>query len=610
MSPMQSTPDLSGQDLLKPANYLTPLLSRAQSVKYCAGFALWLAASAYFWVWWWQPSNNINTFSFTVLTIAIGWLYFIPAYFLFIFLRARVSSATISDLGKRRVAMITTKTPAEPFEVVRATLEAMLAQDYSHDTWLADEDPDAETLAWCATHGVRVCTRKDATDYHRTDWPRRTRCNEGNLAYFYDKHGFQDYEFVSQLDSDHVAQPGYLSSLLAPFADTRVGYVSAPSICGSNAPDNWSARTRLFAEGMFHGVVQAGYTNGLAPLCIGSHYAVRTSALKEIGGIGPELAEDHSTTMIFNAKGWRGVHAIDAMALGAGPVAVTDLITQEFQWSRSLMTLLLAHTPRYFAGLPPIMRAQFLFMQLWYPLQASFMALLFVLPIVALVLDIRFVDVSFPAFVGHMLPSTLVLIGLVYAIRRDGFFRPRTAAVLSWEKALFLSIQWPWVLWGTGTAIVDYLSGTKAQFRVTPKGQQDTGALPFRVLAPYFLLAAASGLPILLVSDLQNARGFYILAAINLVVYAAIFTVMVVGHLRENSVLLRPNILPIGSQCAAITLLAALAVSSISMRGTESLHVLTMGLEPLHLTRALYPVSGAGMQIDTPERLRLEIWWE
>ncbi|MBP0651757.1 hypothetical protein J8J40_32320, partial [Mycobacterium tuberculosis] len=83
----------------------------------------------------------------------------------------------------------------------------------------------------------------------------------------------------------------------------------APSICDRNAADSWSARGRLYAEASLHGALQCGYNNGWTPLCIGSHYAVRTKALRSIGGLGPELAEDHSTTLMMAAGGWRGVHA-------------------------------------------------------------------------------------------------------------------------------------------------------------------------------------------------------------------------------------------------------------------------------------------------------------
>ena len=300
-------------------------------------------ATLYFWVWWLQPKHNIGTVWFVLNSIALGWATLIPLYLLSLYIRGRVSGGQVAPPGGR-VAMVVTKAPSEPWIVVRQTLEAMLAQDYPHDTWLADEDPACETIAWCKAHGVRVSTRKGVAAYHRTTWPRRTRCKEGNLAYFYDHYGYDLYDFVVQMDADHVPSCGYLREMLKPFSNPLVGYVSAPSICDKNAAKNWSARGRLYVEATVHGLLQAAYSNGWAPLCIGSHYAVRTRALREIGGLGPELAEDHSTTLMMNAHGWRGVHAFNAIAHGDGPSTFRDLITQEFQWSRSLMTIFLQHT--------------------------------------------------------------------------------------------------------------------------------------------------------------------------------------------------------------------------------------------------------------------------
>ena len=57
--------------------------------------------------------------------------------------------------------------------------------------------------------------------------------------------------------------------------------------------------------------------------------------------------------MMFNAAGWRGVHALDAIAHGDGPNTFADLATQEFQWSRSLVTILLKYTPLYIGKLSP-----------------------------------------------------------------------------------------------------------------------------------------------------------------------------------------------------------------------------------------------------------------
>src|SRR5581483_7235588 len=110
-----------------------------------------------------------------------------------------------------------------------------------------------------------------------------------------------------------------LLRMIEPFRDPAIGYGAAPSICDANADHSWAARARLYAEASLHGALQAGYSHRFAPLCIGSHYAVRTQALQEIGGLGPELAEDHSTTLLFNAHGWRGSFALNAIAHGDGP---------------------------------------------------------------------------------------------------------------------------------------------------------------------------------------------------------------------------------------------------------------------------------------------------
>ncbi len=94
-------------------------------------------------------------------------------------------------------------------------------------------------------------------------------------------------------------QQGYLREMLRPFADPAVGYVSAPSICGNNAQESWAARTRLYTEAAFHGVLQSGYNAGLGTdvhriALRGAHQG----ACGRWAGLGPELAEDHSTTLL------------------------------------------------------------------------------------------------------------------------------------------------------------------------------------------------------------------------------------------------------------------------------------------------------------------------
>jgi cellulose synthase (UDP-forming) len=530
----ESVPPIAPSDQDHP--YLVPLFSRRQKFQYLALVSVWLLALVYFWSWWFVPDHNIGTLRYVLNTVVVGWITVLPLYFVAICYHSRVADPGRPVPEGLRAAMVVTKAPSEPFDVVRHTLRAMLNQTYAHDTWLADEDPTPEVIDWCERHGVRISTRKNRPDYHRPTWPRRTRCKEGNLAFFYDMYGYDNYDFVVQLDADHVPEPSYLEEMLRPFADPEVGYVSAPSICDRNASDSWTARGRLYFEATLHGPMQAGYTGGMAPLCIGSHYGVRTQALKEIGGLGPDLAEDHSTTLLMNAHGWRGVHAIDAIAHGDGPRTFADFAIQEFQWSRSLMTILLCHTPNYIGRLPRRLQFQFLFCQLWYPLFFGMMLVMYTMPLAALLLDANMVGIIYPEFFVRFSLIALIMVVLVSWWKAQGWTRPVDTQVLSWEGILFLFARWPWAILGVAAAVRDRVTGTTADFRVTPKGRDATDPLPLRLLAPYAALSLLSGVPVLLIDSVDVAKGFYVFAALNSALYALLLWVTVRQHERENPV--------------------------------------------------------------------------
>lgn len=520
---------------LPQAPFLIPLMTGAQRTEYIICVAILLLALFFFWKWWLQPEHNIHTTWFILSSIALAWVSLLPLYLIFIFWLSRVPANNLPLPEYYRVAMVVTKAPSEPFSIVGETLEAMLRQKYPHDTWLADEDPSDETIEWCRERGVMISTRKNRPDYHRANWPRRTRCKEGNLAFFYDNYGYNNYDFVAQLDADHVPDGGYLEEMLRPFLDTKVGYVSAPSICDSNAHGSWSARGRLYGEAGLHGPLQAGYTGGLAPLCIGSHYAVRTTALKEIGGLGPELAEDHSTTLMMSANGWRGVHSINAIAHGRGPQTFADLATQEFQWSRSLMTILLRYSPKYFGALPLKLKIQFAFAQAWYPLFSIIMLMMTCLPMLALIYDENMVGVAYLEFFIRFFSIWILLTLIALRWKRHHFVRPVDTKVFSWESTLFLFARWPWSLLGSLAGLKDWFTGKTSDFRVTRKDRAGVEPLPLRAIAPYAFLSIVSGLPVILLTKVEIARGFLFFATLNSLIYAILLVVIVAKHWKENS---------------------------------------------------------------------------
>ncbi len=513
---------------------LINVLSQRQRSILLGLVTLWSITLIWFWHWWLQPKHMVNIEGAVICSLLLAWNTMLPAYYFFFVSQMKRANPNLELPNHWRIAMVVTKAPSEPWEVVKKTLLAMMAQDHPHDNWLADENPSPETLDWCRRHNVKVSSRFGVEAYHQPSWPRRTKCKEGNLAYFYDYYGYDNYDFVAQLDADHVPEAGYLVAILRPFLNDRVGYVAAPSICDANADRSWVVNARLFAEATMHGSLQAGYSNGWAPLCIGSHYAVRTQAVKDIGGLGPELAEDHTTTLMMNSFGWRGVFALDAEAHGDGPTSFADFLVQEFQWSRSLVVVLLSITPRYIGTLPPHLKFQFLFSQFWYPIFALTMLAGALMPSIALILDRPWMSVDYLEFLGRSSILTMTCIFPVMLVKQAKALRPHNAKILSWEMVLFQFARWPWILMAVVNAIVSCIQGKELPFKVTPKGESNAKPLPFPLIVPYLILAVISGGAMLFCQEVNQAQGYYFLAGLNTLIYSGLCLLVLQLHFREN----------------------------------------------------------------------------
>lgn len=514
---------------------LVPVLPAGQRRVLVVLVLLWVVGTLAFWRWALQPTVWVSTPGTLINLLLLIYVTGIPAWPLYLFLRMRQVNPLLAVPAELRVAMVVTKAPSEPWELVQHTLLAALAQAPAHDTWLADEQPSEAVRHWCKEHGVGLSSRAGVEAYHQPKWPRRTRCKEGNLAYFYDHYGYANYDVVVQLDADHIPQAGYLVAMLQPFSDPRVGYVAAPSICNLNGDRIWAARGRLFAEAVLHGPMQLGCNGVFAPLCIGSHYAVRTQALQEAGGLGPELAEDHSTTLLLNAKGWRGAFAHRAICHGLGPETFEDAMVQEFQWSRSLTTILLRYLPVYFWQLPPPLRLQFLYAQVFYPLRGSLSLTGLLLPVLALILDRPWMAVHYPTFLGFATLQMVLTVLPVLHVRRCQLLRPPSAPIVSWEQALFELSRGPWIFAGVIKAVEEWIRPRPITFRVTSK-QAIAQPLPLGFLMPYLIAVLIGLLTTLLFGDgARFARGYVLLTLISTTMFAiTALAVAVLSH-RQGS---------------------------------------------------------------------------
>jgi cellulose synthase (UDP-forming) len=496
--------------------------------------ALWGLFLADFWIWWLKPAHQTSVYGSMLNALVLAYLTVFPVFFVVAVNRLRSVSQRV-DVPRLRVAFIVTRAPSEPWEVARKTLLAMLDQDFPvpYDVWLADESPTREILSWCAGSGVIVSTRNGVGEYHRPTWPRRTKCKEGNLAFFYDHWGYRSYDVVAQLDCDHVPAPQYLAEIVRPFSDPAVGYVSAPSICDANAASSWPARGRLYAEATFHGAFQLGHSAGWSPLCIGSHYAVRTTALRDIGGIGPELAEDFSTTFLLNTAGWHGAFAINAEAHGDGPATFAAMLVQEFQWSKSLTVLLLNLVPRNLTRLDLAHRFRFTYALAYYLVLTVATVTGVLLAPVAVVTGQPWMNVNYLAFLAHWWALSAWLILLAALLKRRGLLRPADAPLFSWENWLYILVRWPYVARGVCSALLYVIRPRAVTFKVTPKGAGGLEVLPARLLCPHVGVSLLCSVPAIIGEQSSHAAGYVFLCVLGAVTYCVVCLIVAVLHAKE-----------------------------------------------------------------------------
>lgn len=514
----------------------TALLSIGDRVVVAVLTVGWLVCLGLFWRWWLEPVHRVGWFGLVLNSVLLAYLSAQPAFFFLVANQLRVVRPDIR-MPSLRVALAVTRAPSEPWPVARATIEAMLTQSYAepYDVWLCDEDPSDEILRWCGAHGVYLATRRDAPEYHRSTWPRRTRCKEGNLAFFYDHWGYAHYDVVAQLDCDHIPSSTYLAEMVRPFADPAIGYVAAPSVCDRNASDSWAARGRLHREAGFHGPFQAGHSGGLAPSCIGSHYAVRTAALREIGGLGPELAEDFSTSFLLTSAGWQSAFAVDAEASGDGPPTFTAMVTQEFQWSRSLVTVLYDLCGRHLRRMPWPLRVRFVHALVYYPLLATATVVGLALPPIAAVSGVPWVSVNYVEFLVRWAAVSCWLLFLILLLRRRGLLRPRNAPIISWELWISSLARWPYIVWGVVAATLQKIRPRPVGFKVTPKGRGGLDPLPTGLVLPFVAIVVLLSAAAAIGERTNGAAGYVFLCLVGATAYAVTAVAICLLHAAETA---------------------------------------------------------------------------
>jgi cellulose synthase (UDP-forming) len=460
-------------------------LSRRQRVAFWALTIVWAVVVARFWMWWLEPAHRGSLGLFIAASVPLLYLSTILPSFYWFFVGRMRRPVPMAPAPGRRVAMITLCVPShETLDVIAEQLRAMTQVRYPHDSWVLDEggDPDVERMA--LELGVKYFTRKGKPLWNQPGPPFQAKTKAGNVNAWLDFVEMEglDYEVFVQLDIDHRPVPEYLDRTLGYFDDPEVAWVQAPSVATNL--ESWTARGLTEQDLALQGPLQMGfYGHSRTPFIIGSHTTYRTTAIRSIGGYQPTRAEDHLDTVVLAAAGFRGVYVPEIIAEGDGPDSFGTYLGQQFAWAYSMVQIFLQHTPRLVRRYTAAQAFQFLMAQSWYTLWSLSVAVLWVLPMIALLTGHSIAHVGLGEYLAYNLAIVLTSTVMWRWSRR--WFQPQGIG-LTWRGVVLEIARWPIVLW----AVVNVLLRVKRPYMITPKGARADKPPPgSRLYGPFVALA-------------------------------------------------------------------------------------------------------------------------
>jgi cellulose synthase (UDP-forming) len=308
-----------------------------------AATVLYIAASlAYLY---WRVAYTVNT---DALFVSIPFLFADFAGFGYFLLFAhnlwRRTERTPPAAPEGLTVDVFIPTYNEDLAVLRPTIEAALAMDHPHETYVLDDGRRETVKQLCRQLGVRYLTRPD-----------NKGAKAGNINAALPR---TDGEFIAFFDADHAPFRNFLTELLGYFNDPKVALVQAPQAYynldsfqharthGNDAGSPWHEQS------VFYDAMMPGKDRLNAAFWCGSSAILRRTALEEVGGVDTRtVTEDMHTTMSLHAAGWRSVYDSRELALGIAPDDASGFLVQRQRWAQGALQVLRKDNPLKKPGL-------------------------------------------------------------------------------------------------------------------------------------------------------------------------------------------------------------------------------------------------------------------
>ncbi|NRD26571.1 glycosyltransferase [Frigoribacterium sp. VKM Ac-2836] len=359
--------------------------------------------------------------------------------------------------GKTVVVDVFVTVYGEELSKIAMTVQAAVALQGAHRTWVLDDGRSDEVKELAATLGARYIRRLTSNG-----------AKAGNVNYAL---SVAKGDYFAIFDADFVPKPMFLHETVPFFIDEKVAFVQTPQSYGNLV--SIVSRGAGYMQAVFYRYIQPGRNRFNAAFCVGTNVIFRRAAIDEVGGIDTDSkSEDVWTSLFLHEAGWRSIYIPMTLAIGDAPETIEAYSKQQLRWATGGFEILFRHNP-----LSP-RRTLTMDQRFQYTLTATHYLtgiaplLLIMVPPMEIFFDLRPMNLHISVLQWLLFYSGFYLLQIALAFFTLGSFR--------WEVLMLASVSFPIYV----KALWNVLSGKDTAWHVTGGGK---AASPFNVLGPQVL---------------------------------------------------------------------------------------------------------------------------
>ena len=292
-------------------------------------------------------------------------------------------------------------------------------------------------------------------------------------------------KYLAIFDADQKPVYNFLKETIPLLEeDEKLAFVQTPQFYANSACSP-IAKGAHFQQAIFYEYICEGKSTSNAMFCCGSNVALRTEALRDVGGFDEtSVTEDFATSLRLHMRGWKSLYYNKVFIYGLGPETLAGYFTQQMRWAMGTMSVFKKLITSFFRN-PGALRlgqwGEYLLSSSYYFI--GWANLIFMVsPAAYIIFGIRPLIAEplfyFAAFVPYFFASLFVF------YRSMGIRGYKASDLVRGQTIGFICF---WVLI---VSSVVAMSGKKRPFAVTPKGVQ--GKLPIKYLTPQLMMLTLS----------------------------------------------------------------------------------------------------------------------